>query len=107
MPRPSFLGPLSLLGVCLGQSCLLLAGGLGRGSSFLKEYFKDVLFKVLCMWVFYLQVCMYACMYYVHALLACMYTMCMLGNKEDQKRAYDPLELELQTIVSHHMGTGT
>lgn len=78
--------------------------GLHFSKSVLKMYFLKYF---LCIWVFYLQVCMYACMYYVHALLACMYTMYMLGNKEGQKRACDPLELGLQTIVSHHMGTGT
>jgi hypothetical protein len=37
---------------------------------------------------------------------ACMYVHCIrdLGG---QKRVLDPLELELQTAVSHHVGAGT
>lgn len=35
---------------------------------------------------------------------AFMCTMCMLGAQEGQKRASHPLELQLKTVVSHHMG---
>lgn len=35
-----------------------------------------------------------------------MYTMCILGAQESQKRASDVLELELQTLVSCNVGAG-
>lgn len=34
-------------------------------------------------------------------------TTCMPGNHGDQKKASDPQDLELQTVVSHRMGAGT
>ena len=42
----------------------------------------------------------------VGVLLACMSIIYVSGAHEDQKRASDPLELELQTVVSHHVGAG-
>lgn len=47
---------------------------------------------ILCVWVF----CLYAC----------LCTMCMLGAHRGQKRILDPLELELQTVLSSHVDTG-
>jgi hypothetical protein len=41
----------------------------------------------------------------VGVLLACMSIIYVSGAHEDQKRASDPLELELQTVVSHHVGS--
>lgn len=35
-----------------------------------------------------------------------MYTVCMTGAQEDQRRALDPLELELQMVVSRHVDAG-
>lgn len=36
----------------------------------------------------------------------CMCTICMLGACRDQKRTLDPLESELQTILSHPIHPG-
>lgn len=36
----------------------------------------------------------------------CLYTTYMPGDPQDQKRASDPLQLELQMAVSHHVGGG-
>lgn len=36
-----------------------------------------------------------------------MCTTCLLSSSRSQKRAADPLELELRTIVSRHVGTRT
>lgn len=32
--------------------------------------------------------------------------LCMVGTQGGQKRAPDPLEWELQTVVSHHVDSG-
>lgn len=41
-------------------------------------------------------------MFYLHDCL------CFAGGVHgDQKKALDALELELETVVSHHVGTGT
>ena len=36
----------------------------------------------------------------------CLCTSCVFGACGGQKRALDALELELQMVVSHHMGAG-
>ena len=36
-----------------------------------------------------------------------MHTMCVPSTHEDQVGASDPLELELQEVVSHHVDAGT
>lgn len=41
----------------------------------------------------------------MNVLLACMYV-CMLSVQGGQKTVYDPLELTLWIVASHHMGTG-
>lgn len=46
----------------------------------------------LCMWV----ICLYVC----------LYTVCMLSACGGQKRTSDPLEPELQMVVTHHVGAG-
>lgn len=45
---------------------------------------------------------------YVSGCLACLYVVHhgMPGAHRGQKRVLDPLELELQTVVKHHVGTG-
>lgn len=43
---------------------------------------------------------------YMTVLSAYMYTMCMTTIQGGRKRLSDPLELELQTIVSYFMGDG-
>jgi hypothetical protein len=47
--------------------------------------------QILCVWVFCLHVCLYIA--------------CMSGVSRDQKTS-DPLELNTQMVVSHHVGTG-
>lgn len=42
------------------------------------------------------------CMIHVH-----MYTKCMLGAYEVQKKVPYPLEIELWVAVNHHVGVGT
>jgi hypothetical protein len=42
----------------------------------------------------------------VHSSKTLTMTMCMSGGHEGQKKALNPLKLELQMAVSHHMGTG-
>ena len=42
----------------------------------------------------------------VGVLPACMPVFGVCSALEGQKRALDPLKLELQVIVSHHMGAG-
>ena len=44
---------------------------------------------ILCVQVYCLHVCI-----------------CVPGAREGEKRALDPLELELYTVVGHHVGTG-
>ena len=49
------------------------------------------------------------CFYFMHTsvcLHVCMFTMCKSGALGDQKRALDPLKLELQTVVSCCVGAG-
>ena len=46
----------------------------------------------------------FMCMAVLSALYVC--EPCMSGACEDQKRALDPLELELQIVVSHHVDAG-
>lgn len=46
--------------------------------------------------------------YFVHMDVfphACVGTMCVLGSSGSQKKTSDPLELELQRVVSCHVGT--
>ena len=45
----------------------------------------------------------YECFAYVYVFVPCVH---MPGALRDQKRALGPLELELQMIVSHHLGAG-
>ena len=35
----------------------------------------------------------------------CLCTMCAPGACNSKKKALDPLELELQVVVSHHVGS--
>lgn len=42
----------------------------------------------------------------VFCLHACLCTVCMIGAQECQKRVWDPQELELQMLVSLHVGVG-
>lgn len=35
-----------------------------------------------------------------------LYTTCVLGARRSQKRALDPLELELRMVASHHVSAG-
>lgn len=49
--------------------------------------------KKLCSWMFYLRVC--------------LCSTCLPGTQGIQRRASDPLTLELQTVVSLHLGTRT
>lgn len=39
-------------------------------------------------------------------LYVCKCTTCKSGTCKGQKRASDPVELELQTVSSHHVGAG-
>lgn len=39
-------------------------------------------------------------------LSACKCAVCLCSDHVGQKRVLDPLELELQTAVKHHVGTG-
>jgi hypothetical protein len=71
---------------------------LGRG---LKEYPTFERWLLQCfsfkeMYIFIFHVSMYAC-----ALHMCF------GTHRSQKRVFDPLELEMQIVVSYHMGAGT
>jgi len=63
---------------------------------------------VLCMYVLCMySVCMYyVCMVYVCIMYVCMCITCILGTHESQERTLDVLELELQMVVSHHVGSG-
>jgi hypothetical protein len=45
-------------------------------------------------------------MWMVFCLHVCLCTMCVPCAHKGQKRASDPLELDFQTVVSHHMGAG-
>lgn len=36
----------------------------------------------------------------------CLYTVCMPGVHKGQKRALDPLKLDLQMTVNFHVGAG-
>ena len=36
----------------------------------------------------------------------CVHVLCECGTSGGQKRALDPLELELQMVVSHHVAAG-
>lgn len=36
----------------------------------------------------------------------CVFTVCVSATLESQKRVSDPLDLELEMIVSHYIGTG-
>jgi hypothetical protein len=89
--------PPSLLHVCPSRSCTLgrrgrasrNRGGLGFGqvdtSSCAPLLEPPKIF-----------ICMFACMSYVHHVHT--------GAHRGQKRAWDPLELELQATTSHHVG---
>lgn len=63
-------------------------------SSFVLIY----LFLKICLFVFYVYEC-FACIYY-------MSTTHMCSACRGQKRVLDPLELQLQIFVDHHMGAG-
>ena len=39
---------------------------------------------------------------YLHMCVSCIH---VSGTYEDQTKALDPLELELQMVLSHHVGT--
>lgn len=51
-----------------------------------------LLFNFFCLWVFCLHVC--------------VPTTCIPGAQGDQERAWNLLEMELQTVVKHHVGAG-
>jgi hypothetical protein len=53
-------------------------------------FFKD-LFVIVCVWVFCLH--------------ACLCTMLMPSAHKGQRRMLNPLEQEVQTVVSHHVGS--
>lgn len=55
--------------------------------------FKDVCISILCLWGFCMHVC-HLC------------NTCMPHANRGQKRGLDPLELLLQVVVNHHVGTG-
>ena len=69
-----------------------MAGALWEKGSGVNEalYHFQKLF-ILCVWVFCLRVY--------------LYTTCVSGAPRGKKRVLDPLGLELQTVVSHHVGT--
>lgn len=46
------------------------------------------------------------CVHVLSACVCCMGTTCILGALEGKQRAWDPLELELWAVVSHHMRAG-
>lgn len=73
-----------------GEHSLLLTVRGHVALRFLFSFLKIYLY--LCAWVFCLHVC-----WALHACSAC----------ENQKRAVDPLELELQTVVSLYVGART
>lgn len=52
-----------------------------------------------------LSACAFVHCMYVYVLHVCLYTTCLVPEKAEQ--SVDPLELELQTLVSHHIGAGT
>lgn len=49
------------------------------------------------MFMYFMHMCMPKCI--------CTYNM-SIGASRDQKRGLDPLELELQAVVNHHMDAG-
>lgn len=52
------------------------------------NFYQDLLIFVFCAWL----------------LPACVYIICVPGAREGQKRGSNPLEMELQVIVSYHVG---
>lgn len=46
-------------------------------------------------------------LFYTYECFTCMYICASCGPHDGQKRALDPLELELWMAVSHHMGAET
>lgn len=54
------------------------------------------------------SVCLFALFLYLFVLYLCefMCTTCA-DAQEGQKKALDPLELELKAVVNHHMAAGT
>lgn len=68
----------------------------------LEIYVLWVLFFVLA----FVVVCLFKDFVNVYEGFACTYTSCMPRALAGQKRVQDPLEPQLQTIASHHVGTG-
>ena len=56
------------------------------------ESFKNYYYFISCIWVF----CLYACIYVPHTEAWC----------PSLKKASNPLDLKLSTVVSHHVGAG-
>jgi hypothetical protein len=64
----------------------------GEFNSVQLNFLMGFVLFVLCVWVFCLHVC--------------LCPTCMAGVCEGQKRALDPLKLELQMLVNHYVGAG-
>ena len=59
--------------------------------------------QYVCLFKIFMHACMYVWAFCLHV---CLCTTYMPGAYGVQKRVLDPLELELQTVVSHHVDAG-
>lgn len=60
---------------------------------------KEMLTSIFLNFYYFYFMCMHVCLY------VCRCTMCAPGACRDQMKESGPLELELQNIVRHHMGS--